>query len=249
MAQSFFTTGDRGQGIADARAYGSEVLSLSLEPNPDVILLEYGLFPVEDARKIGEIASQSPLVHEYKLIIIAVDRLFHESQNALLKLFEEPPLHTVLVLVVPTEGQLLPTLRSRLTLLGRTASTETGEEHSFISASQEDRKKLVAKLLDSAKSGTDTQKQNARAEALRIVKDITRAVYAARTDLIYQISSGGVPDSVTSRERQSAMTLLLSELDTFTPLMHERSAPLKLIFEHLLIVLPPPLASSSAKNL
>lgn len=38
----------------------------------------------------------------------------HEAQNALLKLLEEPPAHTVFILTVQSAQQLLPTIRSRL---------------------------------------------------------------------------------------------------------------------------------------
>lgn len=218
MAQSFIAYGDIEAGIADATLYGEEVLGLPPLANPDVVVFRHGLFSVEDARRVGETAAHAPLAHTHTLTVIAAERIYHEAQNALLKLFEEPPAHAALVLVVPAEGQLLPTLRSRMLPLPRRADVPSERQHPFISAGPVEREKMIAKLLDRARSGSDEDKQTARAEAIRIVEDLIRALYV--------------------QEESVERTLLLRELDRFLPILHERSAPLKLIFEHLLLVLP-----------
>jgi hypothetical protein len=218
MAQAFVAYGDIEAGIRDARLYGEQGLGLPATAHPDAVLLRYGLFPVEEARRVGESVAQAPLIHAHTLTIIAAERIYHEAQNALLKLFEEPPAHAVLVLVVPAEGQLLPTLRSRLQPLPRSGTEGAAETHPFLFAPPAERAKMIAKLLDRARGGNDEDKQAARAEAIRLVEDITRAVY--------------MHDESAERAR------LLKELDRFLPILHERSAPLKLIFEHLLLVLP-----------
>lgn len=209
---AYLRTGDSEAGIAAALSFGERELGLAPLGNPDVVVYRYGHFPVEDARRIVSAASQAPL-KDHRLIVIAAERLFHEAQNALLKVFEEPAPGTTLVLVVPAEGPILPTLRSRLIALP--GVPETPERHAFILATEEERKKIISKLLDRAKSDKDEEKQAARAEAIRIIEDLTRTVHA----------QGGDPT-------------LLAELDRFLPMLHERAAPLKLIFEHLLLVLP-----------
>ncbi|MEK7099789.1 MAG: hypothetical protein AAB883_01455 [Patescibacteria group bacterium] len=222
MAQSFMVTGDRAAGISAARAYGTQVLGLPEESHPDVLVLEYHLFPVEHAREVMEVVSMAPVAGSDKLVIIATERIFHEAQNALLKLFEEPPPYATLVLLVPQEGQLLPTLRSRLQSLPRHGAPEARTPHPFVLASTGEREKMVAKLLDRAKSAKDDEKQSARADALRIIEGLTIAHYEKEKE------------GTGSEENR----MLLSELSRFTSILHERSAPLKLIFEHLLLVLP-----------
>lgn len=209
---AYLRTGDIEAGITAALTYGEQQLGLSPHANPDVVVYRYSHFPVEDARRIVSAASQTPL-GSHRLIVIAAERLFHEAQNALLKVFEEPAAGTTLILVVPAEGQILPTLRSRLITLPGDKAVET--LHPFLAVKEEERKKLIAKLLDRAKSDKDEEKQAARAEAIRIVEDLIRVLHA----------KGGEVS-------------LLAELNRFLPILHERSAPLKLIFEHLLIVLP-----------
>lgn len=216
---AYVATGDIDVGIADALAYGERELGLPQTGSPDVVVLSHGHFPVDEARRVIEHASQAAL-GEHKLIVIAAERLFHEAQNALLKVFEEPPASATLVLVVPAEGQLLPTLRSRLLPLPREGRQER-ILHPFVSASATERAKLAEKLVARSKSDKDEEKQAARAEAIRIVEDLTRASHAR------YVKTG-----------DAELAILVDELNRFTPILHERSAPLKLIFEHLLLVLP-----------
>ncbi|MEK7201575.1 MAG: hypothetical protein AAB737_02990, partial [Patescibacteria group bacterium] len=215
MAHAYAVEGDRASGIAAARAYAAEALDLD-GIHPDLVVLEYGLFSVDAAREVARFASSSPIQGDKKLVLIAATRIFHEAQNALLKLFEEPPMGVTLVLCVPSLGQLLPTLRSRILVLPCTTSANSAA--AFLALDNDGRGKYIAKILERTKSDKDEEKQQARGELIQLMEGITRAAYAAKE----------------SEER----TLLLQDLDTFLPILHERSAPLKLIFEHLLIVLP-----------
>lgn len=209
MAHAYVQEGNREAGIAAARAH---------LPG-EVTVFEYGLFSVDDAREVVRFASISPAHGETKLVVIAATRIFHEAQNVLLKLFEEPPAGVSLVLIVPSLGQLLPTLRSRVQVLPNTASINSAAV--FLAFDAEGRQKYLARILERTKADKDEEKQQARGELLELMEDITRAAYAAR-----------------EKKESEELTLLLKDLDTFLPILHERSAPLKLIVEHLLIVLP-----------
>ncbi|MGE5540993.1 MAG: hypothetical protein ACM3TU_01770 [Bacillota bacterium] len=217
---AYYFAGDREQGIAAALSYGERELNLVSVNNPDVIVFRYGLFSVDDARRVIRLGEQAA-VGEKKLIIIAVERLFHEAQNALLKLFEEPPAGTTLVLVIPSMGVILPTLRSRMVELASAETAIAPEAQAFIAASSDEREKLVGKLLDRAKSDKDEEKQAARGEALRLLEGLLAATYAS-----------------LNQKPSEDLTLFARDLDRFIPILHERSAPLKLIFEHILITMP-----------
>jgi DNA polymerase III subunit delta' len=55
-----------------------------------------------------------PFEARYKVFIIhEADRMLSYSSNALLKTFEEPPLHTKIILLTHSQTALLPTIRSR----------------------------------------------------------------------------------------------------------------------------------------
>ncbi len=230
---AYVVEGDREAGILAAREYANATLGLSGEQNPDVVVFQYGLFSVDDAREVARFSSNSPVAGDQKMVVVAATRIFHEAQNALLKLFEEPPVGTTMVLSVPSLGQLLPTLRSRVLTLPKSGLTKSrfdvgptrsniGDE--FLSLDSSGREKFIAKLLDRTKSDKDEDKQAARGELLGLVESLMRASYAAR-------------ENATDAKRQE-LTYFLSDLDRFMPILHERSAPLKLIFEHLLLVIP-----------
>lgn len=229
---AFYATGNEDECIAHALSYANHTLGLETEGNPDVIMLRHQLFSVEDARKAHEIAHRAPLRGEHKLIIIAASRIFHEAQNALLKVFEEPPHGTYLILIISTEGVLIPTLRSRLLPLplaeNSSEESESSPAYAFLKGSGGEREKMVAKLLDRAKSDKPEEKQAARIEALTLVQGITKLIYQKR-----EVQKARKADT-------KELDTLLAELDTFIPILHERSAPLKLILEHLLITAPQP---------
>src|SRR5665213_896356 len=114
MAHSYFIVAEPEEGIQVAYEFVESSLGMMATANPDVMTLRHGLFSVDDARRLQSLAELSPTAGEQKVLIISVSRIFHEAQNALLKLFEEPPAGTIMILVIPTEGLLLTTLRSRL---------------------------------------------------------------------------------------------------------------------------------------
>ncbi len=217
---AYFITDEQEAGIARARAYGTQSLGLTGEHNPDLIIFRYSLFSVDDARRVLELARQAAM-GEQKLLIVAAERIFHEAQNALLKLFEEPAPGTTLVLVIPSAGILLGTLRSRLIPLGGEHASISLEAQAFLSASSTEREKLVVKLLDRAKSDKDEEKQRARSEAIRLLEGLMVATHRQ-----------------WEKAPNEEQALFLRDLEHFLPILHERSAPLKLVLEHILLTIP-----------
>lgn len=67
---------------------------------------------VDDVRKVGEFLSKTS--DNWRVVIVdSADDMNKNSANALLKILEEPPLKTVLLLISHNPGLLLPTIRSR----------------------------------------------------------------------------------------------------------------------------------------
>ncbi|MBU0749980.1 hypothetical protein KKH15_00490, partial [Patescibacteria group bacterium] len=215
---AFFYEGDLEQGIAATALYAEEELKIPAHGNPDVITIRYGLFSVDDARKLTELAYQNPVNGSHKVIALAAGRIFHEAQNALLKLFEETPEGTTLILIIPSKGILLETLQSRLLPLpgdhNRTISSE--EIETFLKSTPDEQAKVIAKIVDRSKSERpEADKQAARLEALTLAENIERAAYAQRL----------------AGNRSKELMVFLDDLAHFIPLLHDRSAPIKLIYE------------------
>src|SRR3989344_2705485 len=69
---------------------------------------------IEDVRIIQKKIYLKPIKSEAKAIILkAYNGLTIEAQNALLKILEEPPNNTIILLLVETGSQVLPTILSR----------------------------------------------------------------------------------------------------------------------------------------
>lgn len=222
---AYFVPGDIEAGISAALLFAESELGLAQQGNPDVVTLRHGLLSVDDARRLQSLAELSPTQGDKKVLIVSASRIFHEAQNALLKFFEEPPTGTTVILVLPAEGMLLPTLRSRLLVLpGQTENKESvGIEaaRAFLAASGAEREKIISKMLDRAKSDKDEEKQAARLAAIQLVEGLMVLTH-----------------TVWIQKPTSGLQAFLSDLDSFLPILHERSAPLKLIFEHIQLVMP-----------
>jgi len=205
-----------------AKGYGGHG---GIRSHPDLVILQYGLLSVEGARRVGELAAQSPAAGDIKAIVIAATRLYHEAQNALLKLFEEPPAGVSLYLVVPSLGALLPTLRSRVQTLNMKGfvnpSSNEGFTKPFIPEIAEEfvkgtreKRAALAKKLSTGKD--DDEKRENRDEAVALVSGI----------------------EALASEDVAKHAELLKEIAILRGYLHDRSAPVKQILEHLSLVVP-----------
>jgi len=209
------------KGIEVAQAWAEKELGMRVQANPDVVILRYGLLSVDDARLVADSATGAPFAGEHKVVIIAASRAYHEAQNALLKLFEEPPPETYIFLILPSLGGLLPTLRSRVQALdshvGRRTShiSEVAEE--FLKAGREKRSAMIKRLT----SGKDEEERREnREEAIAIVNGIEQAVYVYRSQTALKYPE------------------LLSDIAVLRGHLYDRSAPVRMILEHLSLVIP-----------
>lgn len=219
---AFVIEAEAEAGIETAQAWVERELSMQVKGNPDVVVLRHGLLSVEDVRGIVDSAAQAPFRGDKKVIIITASRAYHEAQNALLKLFEEPPPGTYLFLILPTLGGLLPTLRSRIATIepaGKHAKPSIPEEAvRFMQASRDKRSALIKKLA----SGKDEDERRARRdEAIRIVNGIEAAAYG-----------------MLARGEHAEIAALLSDIAVLRGNLYDRSAPLRMILEHVSLVLP-----------
>lgn len=216
--QAFVVEAETETGIKAAEAWITENLGLSVQGNPDVAVLRYSLLSVEDARKIVALAGQGAFRGETRAIVIAAGRAYHEAQNALLKLFEEPAPGLHLFLILPTLGNLLPTLRSRVQVLsvdgGEKEKNESADE--FMRADVKKRTALITKLA----SGKDEEGRRAnREKAIAIVDGVEARAYAAF-------------------KKDKSYGALLQDIETVRHALFDRSAPVRMILEHLSLVMP-----------
>jgi len=110
-----------------------------------VIEVTIDRFGIDDARAISAQAQLRPATSAGQVFVIKTSFVNHEAQNALLKLFEEPPADTQFVLVLPPAFQLLPTLQSRIGIenADTTGSVDDSVWQAFIVATHAERLKQI----------------------------------------------------------------------------------------------------------
>jgi len=86
-----------------------------LSPQPDVLIIEAKpSIKIEAVRQLEKFLSHKPYQNDQKIVFIPqADQLTLPAQNALLKTLEEPPAHSLIILVSLHQNQLLPTIISR----------------------------------------------------------------------------------------------------------------------------------------
>jgi len=89
-----------------------ERLKVELAPSRVVGFIEEGEFKIEHAKAV--IAESYISESDVKYLILGAKSYNPYSQNALLKVLEEPPRNVEYIIITPTKSNLLPTVRSRL---------------------------------------------------------------------------------------------------------------------------------------
>ncbi|MEX1107344.1 MAG: DNA polymerase III subunit delta' [Dongiaceae bacterium] len=114
----------------------------------DLLVIERGIDPkrkklrseivVDDVREAARFLHLTPAEGEWRVVIVdTADEMNRNAANALLKILEEPPRQSLLLLVSHAPGRLLPTIRSRCRRL-RLPPLDTATIDAAIAASAPD---------------------------------------------------------------------------------------------------------------
>lgn len=115
IAESVLCTG-KAKGTSEPCGACPNCIKNAADTHPDVIYVGKGSKTgVDDIRKIEEEAYLAPNEAEEKVFVLEnADEYNVQSQNALLKIIEEPPAHVRFVLTASSVVGILPTVRSRV---------------------------------------------------------------------------------------------------------------------------------------
>lgn len=146
-SQATLIRGPHGIGKAKiARLIAAELLGLTSESKLNNAAYFTDLEPKDGTITIEQVRS---LLHFFRLkvpgnqkigrvaVITDADRMSLEAQNALLKLLEEPPVGSVMILTSSHPSGLLSTIRSRVSVLHLTAPTVSSVRTFFEAAGHE----------------------------------------------------------------------------------------------------------------
>lgn len=118
LARDLFARQDTTPGLED---------KMQIQAYPDLLQVGRGLtdsgtlkmnITVDEVRKVNAFVSQTTVMQEWRVVIVDEAELLNRAAaNALLKVLEEPPAKTLLILITSAIGVLLPTIRSRCQVL------------------------------------------------------------------------------------------------------------------------------------
>jgi DNA polymerase III delta prime subunit len=108
---AYFFTGDSVKALD----FLDKNMDVQKQGNPDYIFQKMEALSIDDARDIKLVHSKKPF-GEKRIFVIQTESISSESQNALLKVFEEPEPNNHFFIIIENP-QLLPTLKSRVQII------------------------------------------------------------------------------------------------------------------------------------
>ncbi len=152
LHHAYLVTGNAGKGAAEVLAM-LETRGIKTAGNPDVLVLSFTDFSVDNAREVSSYASLKSM-GDSKYIVVAWSRATNEAQNALLKVIEDAPGNSIFFFSIDAIGHVLPTVRSRAIEVSVTeqgtddasSGPQGPEAAEFLKAEFEERLKIVEKM-------------------------------------------------------------------------------------------------------
>ncbi len=184
-----------------------------LETHPDFFHQQFELFSAKDSQELRRKASMRPLFGDSKVFVVEIISFSLESANALLKTFEEPYEGTHFFVIVPSLEDVIPTLRSRLTVI------DSGMSREIIN---EEKKKFYEKFLRDLPAKRLDMIQN-------IIKDKDKEKAIEFVNELEVVVAGGKPPAVVNS---------LEQIQKCRDFLYQRGGSAKMVLEHLALTLP-----------
>lgn len=135
---AYFFTGDGAKALDFLDTH----LDVKKQGNPDYIFQKMDALSIDEARNIKLVHSKKPF-GEKRIFIIQTESISVESQNALLKVFEEPEPNNHFFVIIENP-QLLPTLKSRVQIINFEKENTSVEK--FLKLGKKERLDFVKEL-------------------------------------------------------------------------------------------------------
>jgi len=211
---------------------------IETQGNPDFYIRNYETFTIDDSREIKALHNTRPLLDldkknagaGKKIFILTMNGITIEAQNSLLKLLEEPAEYAHFFLIIPSAHLLLPTVKSRLSIIDDLNSSGKGpkstlkeinpellkEAETFLKATQTKRLDIIKALTDSI-----SKEKKTKQDAIDFISAIE--------SILYKNSgvNGSKKDSlIKSRKALEAIAIARNYI-------HDRAPSVKMLLEYV----------------
>ena len=201
-------------------------LGIAVKGNPDFLHLTFDSFGIDEGRKLKEMQTGKAFAGDRRFFIVSTPSFTREAQNSLLKVFEDPSPNVHFFVVMPSADGILPTLRSRFFIIPHKSKYKTKKTHSekTISA-KEFLENTSASRLIMIKGIVEEKEKD---KALALLNDLEMELH------VKLIESVEAPSGINSKQ----IAEFLEEIGRGKQYLHDRSSSVKLILEHVALVLP-----------
>ena len=211
--------GGREKSKAEIRDFLLKELKFPVTKNPDFWEGEHNVFKIADSRALCEAHLNRPVKHSRKVFVIYANFITKDAQNSLLKIFEDPTPDTVFFLVLPAQTGLIATLKSRLIFGQASVDDTTSQAETFLKAKIGKRMEMVAKIVKDIKD----EKIN-KSDAIKFIKNLEKEV---KVNLKVR----------NAHNARSGSLLAIEDLEKAISYVNDESPSIKVILEHLALVL------------
>ena len=202
----------------------------NLESHPDFSRRRFGLFGISDSHNLTSWAATKSFSGQGKVFVLEIFSFNMESSNALLKTLEEPGEKIHFFIIVSSVENVMPTLRSRLTVIDISSDKEELEKElletgqKFLAALPNKRLAMVKKMLVKNENENELLSESS-ANKQKAVNFLNTLEFLLEKEL-------RPPD-----KNKKAATAL-EELSRSQQFIFDRGASPKIILEHLVLALP-----------
>ncbi len=211
--------GDKENIFTELRDFLENEMNFPVKGNPDFWYGEFDTFGIDDGRGIKELQTRKAVMHERKIFIISANFFTTEAQNSLLKVFEEPTEGTHFFIITQNADTLLPTLRSRMFILPKTALGNCqGRSLEYLVDTKEFLKSSKARRLELLKSIIEEKNKSTAISFLNNLEEVLYKKFQGRSLELVSVS--------------------LEEIIRCKKYLNGRSSSVKMLLEHLALVVP-----------
>lgn len=187
----------------------------------DLLINLYDSFAISDCDFIKEWHKSMPISGKKKICIIGTKFINREAEQSLLKIIEEPNLHTHFFIVVPDSSLLLSTILSRVHLIKNIVIENELDQSvtDFLKCDVKSRMNIVENLIKEFKDNDNSG--GLRNKAISLVNGIEKEVYKKwKEDL-----------------NNENLKFMLNELKNCRMYLSTPGASVKMILEHLALII------------